>query len=164
MAEFDHGDIKAQIVAILKANTSLFTTTAEANKLRKIEVGFPDFNEISDDMVPYAFVANGAGPFELITRSGSTVSNTHKVLIHTINYNIITVVQEDDARKAEEKLDDYQKLILDTLEVDNNLTGATSAVVDDSFPVRADHLPVSSEGKALKGRIITFRCIKTTTQ
>lgn len=169
MAELNHDTIKTQIVAILKANGSLYTTTAEANKLRAIEVGFPstDFNsgQLSDAMLPYCYVTNSAGPFETIT-TGQVTGNAIQTLAHTIHYDIVFVTLEHDSRKAESELDTYQKLILDTLEVDHNLTGVTSAVVDDSNPVRVEPLGLSprDRGRGIKGRVITFRCIKRTGQ
>ena len=165
--EIDHDEIKKKIVAILEANTTLYTTSAESDKIRNIDVGFPQgsFNgvQLSDAMLPYIYVTNSSGPFELIS-SGEVVSNAHKILTHTFNYNIVTVVLEKDSRQAEIKLDDYQKLILETLEADHNLTGVGSASVDDSVPVRVDELRVGTadQGRGLKGRIITLRCTKVT--
>lgn len=165
--ELDHDEIKKKIVAILKANTALYTTTAEEGELRAIEVGYPQtsFNggQLSDAMLPYAFVTNSSGPFETIT-TGDVVSNAHKILIHTFNYDIVVVVLEEDSRTAEILLDDLQKLILESLEEDHSLTGVGSASVDDSAPLRIDALRVgtSDQGRGIKGRIITLKCIKTT--
>ena len=165
--ELDHDDIKKKIVAILKTNTSLFTTTGEEGELRAIEVGFPQANfgtgALSDAMLPYAYVTNSTGPFETI-RSGSVVSNAIKILLHTFNYDIVVVVMQKDAREAEILLDELQKLVLETLEADHNLTGVGSASVDDSNPLRIDKLRVGTadEGKGIKGRIITLTCRKAT--
>jgi len=68
--ELDHNAIKAKIVAILQANTSLYTTTAETGELRSIEVGYPQGDDLTDKMFPYAFVTNSRIQFELITNSG----------------------------------------------------------------------------------------------
>ena len=165
--ELDHDEIKKKIVAILKANTSLFTTTGEAGELRAIEVGFPQASfasgELSDAMLPYAYVTNSTGPFETI-RTGDVVSNAIKILYHTFNYDIVFVVLEKDSRAAEVLLDELQKLILQTLEVDHNLTGTGSASVDDSAPLRIDRLRVGTgdDGRGIKGRIITLKCEKVT--
>jgi len=165
--ELDHDVIKQKIVAILKANTSLYTTTAEEGELRAIEVGYPQaaFNagQLSDAMLPYAYVTNSSGPFEMIT-TGDVVDNAHKILIHSFNYDIVVVVLEKDARAAEILLDELQKLTLQTLEADHNLTGTGSASVDDSAPLRVDELRVgtSDQGRGIKGRVITLRCTKTT--
>ena len=163
--ELDHNTIKLKIVAILQADATLFTTTAEDGELQSIEVGFPQGNALSDKMPPYSFITNSnSATFETITRTGSTVSNAAKSLEHIFHYDIVVVVNEPDSRTAEVDLDNYQKLILQNLEADNNLTGVGSADVDDSWPVRVDHLsvPNADQGKGFRGRVITLRCIKTT--
>ena len=165
MAELNHDTIKAKIVAILKANSSLYTTTAEANKLRKIEVGFPSGNQLTLEMIPYAFVTNSTGPFETIT-TGQVTSNSIQTLNHTLHYDITIVVQGEDAKAAEKKLDDFQETVLNTLETDHDFTGATTSLVDSSAPLRIDKLriPITDEGKGLKGRVITYRVLKRTDQ
>lgn len=165
MAELNHDTIKAKIVAILKANTALFTTTAEANKLRKIEVGFPAGNQLTAEMIPYAFVTNSTGPFETIT-TGQITSNSIQTLTHTLHYDITIVVDGEDSKASEKKLDDFQETLLNTLETDYNFTGTTTSLVDQSMPVRIDKLriPTTDEGKSLKGRVITYRVIKRTDQ
>jgi len=114
-------------------------------------------------MLPYAYVTNGSGPFETII-TGSVVNNVHQILRHTFNYDIVVVVLEKDARAAEVLLDELQKLVLETLEVDHNLTGIGSASVDDSAPLRVDMLRVAAadQGRGIKGRIITLTCRKAT--
>jgi hypothetical protein len=159
--ELDHNAIKARIVAILKANTSLYTTTAEANELRAITVGHPQGDELQDQMFPYAFVTNSA-EFESITNLGVVTGNAIKALQHTFHYDIVTVVNEEDARHAEVQLDLYQKLILQTLEADSDLRGTGSAVVDISFPVRVQHFRPDTAGQGKRGRRITLRCVMTT--
>lgn len=161
MAELNHNTIKSKIIAILKANSSLYTTTAEANKLRSITVGFPQGTSLSDSMPPYCYVTN-ASPFESITNQGSVVSNGIKMLEHVFHYDIVFVVNESDSRTGELRLDNFQKTILDTLEADVDLTGTGSAEVDNSFPIRIDDLRVEAgeRGRGFKGRIITIKLIK----
>jgi hypothetical protein len=166
--ELDHDVIKTKIVAILKANTSLYTTTGEAGELRAIEVGYPQasFNagQLADALLPYSYITNSTGPFETI-KAGTVVSNAITILEHTFNYDIVVVVLEKDSRAAEVLLDELQKLILQTLEADHNLTGTGSASVDDSQPLRIDHLRVGNDdqGRGIKGRVITLKCEKVTT-
>jgi hypothetical protein len=92
------------------------------------------------------------------------VGTAISILIHKIHYDIVVVVLEKDARTAEVLLDDLQKEILETLEADNNLTGAGTSDVDDSAPLRVDALRVGTgdQGRGIKGRVITLRCTKTT--
>ena len=165
--DLDHDAIKTQIVAILKANSTLYTTTAEANKLRAIEVGFPQGSyqgtSLSDAMLPYVYVTNSSAPFETI-KTGDVVSNAIVVTKHTFNYDIVCVTLDMDSRVAETSLDDFQKLILQTFTADHSLTGATTAQVDSSYVSRVDRLRVGTgdEGKGIKGRIITLTCKKVT--
>jgi len=162
--ELDHDTIKTKIVAILKANSSLFTSTAEENKLRAIEVGYPQGDDLSDAMPPYAFVTNSDAQFETINQQGSVTSNSITGLVHTFHYDITIVVNQTDSRKAEVLLDELQKLTLQTLEADYNLTGTGTADVDGSHPSSVKKLTVGkdNEGKGFKGRVLTLRCIKTT--
>lgn len=165
--ELDHDEIKKKIVAILKANTDLYTTTGEAGELRAIEVGFPQGTfqgaSLSDAMLPYSYVVNSTAPFETI-RAGSVTSNAINILYHNFNYDVVVVVLEKDSRAAEILLDELQKLILQTIEADHSLTGTGSASVDNCTPLRIDRLRVGTgdEGRGLKGRIITLKCSKVT--
>ncbi len=165
--ELDHDEIKKKIVAILKANASLYTTSGAAGLLRAIEVGYPQatgqYGQLQDAMLPYAYVTNSTGPFETI-RTGDVICNAIKVLYHTFNYDIVVVVLENDSRAAEILLDELQKLVLQTLEADHSLTGTGSASVDSSVPLRIDHLRVGTgdRGKGIKGRVITLKCEKVT--
>ena len=157
--ELDHDVIKQKIVAILQANTSLFTTTGEEGELRSIAVGEPTVK----DAVPFAYVTNSSGPFEII-RTGSVVSNAITILTHTFHYDVVVVVHQKNSRRAEVELDEFQKLILQTIEADFDLTGGTTAEVDLCVPVRIEPLGMKFKdvSKGFKGRIITFRCVKTT--
>jgi len=112
----------------------------------------------SDQMHDSIFITNSS-PFETIRNDGSVVSNAIKALDHSFNYDIVIVVNGIDARDAEKKLDDFQKLTLQTLEANVDL----DAEVDKSFPVSVQHYRIANtEGKGLKGRVITLRCTKTT--
>ena len=111
-------------------------------------------------MPPYAFVTNGAGPFEIISQNTAVSSNAISMIEHTFDYNINMVVNEKDSRTAETLLDDLQKILMETLEADYNL----NSTVDESFFVRVDELrvPGAELGKGFRGRVITLRCRKVT--
>jgi len=164
--EIDHDAIKTRIVDILKASATLFNVN-DLTKIRFIEVGFPDGDPFNDQMFDYIFITNSS-PFEAIRNRGSTPTSASKSIIknleHTFHYDIVNVVNAKDARDAELKLDDFQKLILELLEADIALNGGVADIVDISFPVNVAHFRASgTEQKGVKGRIITLRCIKTTT-
>lgn len=158
--ELNHDTIKSAIVTLLQANASLYTTTGESGELRSIEVGYPQGNELSDKMPPYAYITNSDAQFESITPVGSITSGTLNGLVHTFHYDIVVVVNSNDARAAESELDDYQQTILETLEDDHDL----STSVDSSHPISIRKLRVTpqDEGRGFKGRVITIRCTKTT--
>jgi len=128
--EVDHDAIKTKIVAILKANTTLFTA-ATLTKIRSIEVGFPQGNPFQDQMFDYIFVTNSS-PFETIAQDVTIISNAIESLVHTFNYDIVIIVNGTDSRDAEKKLDDFQKLVLQTLEADVILKGTGTADADYS--------------------------------
>ncbi len=158
--EIDHDQIKTKIVAILKANTTLFTDS-DLTKIRSIDVGFPTGDPLQDQMFDYIFITNSV-PFESIANQTSRVSNAIVSLVHTFSYDIVIIVNGKDARDAELKLDDFRKLTLETLEADVTLTGTGSVEVDDSFPVSVQPFRPGELQEPKKGIVITLRCIKTT--
>jgi len=162
MAELDHDAIKEKIVAILKASATLFDAD-DLTKIRAIEVGHPEGNPMDPEMMDHIFVTN-ASPFETIRNDGrAVVSNAITALEHNFNYDIVVIVNASTAREAEEKLDDFQKIILELLEADVDLTGTGTSDVDVSFPVSIQLFrPTVAEGRAIQGRVITLRCMKVT--
>ncbi len=159
--EIDHDAIKQKIVAILKANATLFTA-ADLTKIRAITVGFPEGDPFTDQMFDYIFVTNSS-PFETISQDVTIISNAIESLVHTFNYDIVIIVNGKNARDAELKLDDFRKLVLQLLEADVNLTGTGTADVDYSIPISIQPFrPTGTQQKEKKGLVITLRCIKTT--
>jgi len=158
MAELNHGTIKDQIVTILKSNAALFTTTAEANELRKITTGKNE-DILNDAMFPYAIITNGK-PLETITDETFILSDGVKSIEHTIRYRIIVIVNEQDSREAESELDNYTELILETLEADRDLTGNVDTH-DIASIGDLDDILQNTHGK--RGRVINMVAIKTTT-
>ena len=87
MAELDHDAIKSQIVTLLQANASLYTTTAEEGEFRSIEVGFPDtFNY---DIVMVVNEKDSRTAEELL-------DDLQKILMETLeaDYNLNSTVDE----------------------------------------------------------------------
>ncbi len=161
VTEVDHDQIKAKIVAVLKLNTTdIFTTTGEADKFHYIEVGHPSGLADQHFKTPYLFITNSQSNFESIVNIGSIVTGEHTALQHTFHYDITFVVDAGDSRRAEKKLDDFQKVILETLEEDLQLDGATSSEIDISYPIRIQHLDQTKVGEKKQGRVITLRCVK----
>jgi len=159
--EVDHDAIKTKIAAILAANTTLFTDS-DLTKIRSIGVGFPPGDPFQAEMFDYIFVTNSS-PFETIAQDVTIISNAIESLVHTFNYDIVIVVNGKDSRDAEEKLDDFQKLVLQTLEADVTLTGAGTADADYSQAISIQPFrPGGTLELGKKGRVITFRVVLTT--
>ncbi len=161
VTELNHDTIKAKIVAVLKLDTAdLFTTTGAADKFHYIEVGHPSGKPDQDYKTPYLYVTNSPSNSESIVNLGSIVSDMHSALQHTFHYDIVFVVDAADSRRAEKKLDDFQKDILETLEADMRFAGVTGNEVDVSYPIRIQNLDNAKLGQKKRGRVITLRCVK----
>jgi hypothetical protein len=163
VAEVDHDAIKEQIVAILKANTTLYDSAGAVNKIALIEVGRPDGKTGFDNALPSVYVTN-ANPLERITMQGTMTSSSEALpcLVHNIRYKIIVGVDAHSARVAEEQLDDFQKLILESLEADNKLKNGGSALADFSRPELVETFSTSLDGSPIQGRVITYLVSKQT--
>lgn len=161
--EIDHDAVKENIKLILQGNSSLYTTTAEANKLRLIEVGHPDGKDGLDRVLPFAYIHN-ANPFERARRIGvkTRSSEAQGPILHEFRYDIIIGVNGKTSRDVQEKLDDFQKLTLETLEADHRFKNGGAAVVDDSEFESVHNFSDILNGNPMQGRIITFLCNKVT--
>ena len=159
--ELNHDTIKAAIVTILKAGepNAVFDSSGGTDKLRSITVGYAlGGDPLEDKQRNYAFVTNNT-TLESNRVQGAVIANAHRVIEHTIRYDIHVVIFGEQGRDAEKNLDTIQKGILELLEVDMDLGGT----VDESFPERVTVLrPNLTLGKAKQGRIITIKAIKTT--
>jgi len=153
--ELDHDAIKESIRTILRANATLFDVDNLA-KIRAIEVGYPEGNAFDPQEMDHIFITNG-NPFETIRNRGVVQSNAIKDLEHSFNYDIVIMVNGKDARETEEKLDDFQKLVLQLIEADVTLTGTGSALVHNAFPVSAQAFQ-GRTGVPVMGRVLTIRC------
>ncbi len=155
--ELNHDTIKDAIVTILKANASLFTSTAEANKIRAITTGKPEILR-QDAMFPYIIVTNG-NPLERIEGEKFVLSDSVRYVEHIIRYQIITIVNEKDSRQAENDLDDYQKLIFESLEGNRDLT---SNVDTHDLVSVSDLETITQETHGVRGRVIIMEAVKAT--
>lgn len=161
--ELDHNAIKAQIVAILKTKATLYDVTGASGKVRQINVGHPDHKNSLDDVFPAIYVTN-TNPLERIKIHGSMTQSSDDVapLLHTFRYKIVLQEKTKGSRDTEAALDDFQKLILETLEADHKLKNGGSAVVDSSRPESVETFKTDLNGKPVQGRIITYLLTKVT--
>jgi hypothetical protein len=156
-SELNRNTIKDAIVAVLQANTSLYDPTGSPGELRVIQTGRPE-DELNDAGMPYAFVRNSRGAFETIVPQNIKVSDASRLIEHELFFDIVVVVNEKDSRFAENALDDFQELILETIEENQDLNGS----VDTSDPVRVSDFPMPSITNGKQGRVITISCTKVT--
>lgn len=157
MAELNLNTIKDAIVAELKTNATLFTTTAEANKVRAITTGKPE-NILMDQMFPYIFVTNGT-PSDRIEPELFILTKAIKLLSHILRFEVVCIVNEQDSRVAESELDNFTELILETMELDREIN---DNVDSSEFVQMLDLEGLQSTTHGVRGRRHIFECVKLT--
>ena len=165
MAEIDYFGIKERIVLILKNDTTnLFSTTpSDKTKFRLIEAGAPDLNKPIQGNLPRIFVTND-DVIDEITQAGITQTRAPKGREHSLRYLIIAVNDGKNGQDAEEKADDFAKLIMEKLELHNDLSKPsdnTDPLADWSIPETVAILNRDLVGSNVTGRVIRLR-IKST--
>lgn len=164
VTEVDHNAVKNRIKDILKADATLYDSTGRQGKLVDIFVGRPYNNSLTAHPNPFCFIANDDN-LEESEPSGQAVSNTIKATTHVCHYIIVIVDIAQDGREVEKKLDDLQKLLLQTLKAKFELrkpTDSTDPMCNYSFPDRIRVFNSNDDGKPLQGRLIHFRVEITT--
>ena len=158
VTELDHDAIKERIKVRLEAVVALFDAN-DLTKIRAIEVGFPEGDPFDPENMDHIYISN-AVTLESITPAGNSSDDEWKSLRHIVRYEIVTIVNASTAREAEEKLDDFQKLILEELEENPQLkTGAgADPLVHVCWPERVDVVRQGAFGTPVQGRKITLRC------
>ena len=94
-------------------------------------------------------------------------SNAWKSLTEDVRFLIVFAADGKDSQKVEETLDDFEKLILDTVETNNQLTNPSTGLdpkVDTSWPERSTPFIVQNGDKSVQGRQIILHCIATVGQ
>lgn len=153
--ELDIFGIKERIVAILQNDTGLYTTTAESGKLRKIVAGWT----IQDKVKPNAFITNSSR-FETIIPK-SVISNEWKTLTHELDFEIHLTVDGKTPSDAEEKLDDFRKLLYEVIEENNQLKNPSTGLdplVSTSWFRHSSH---QNRGELTQTHVYTLHCIVT---
>ena len=163
MAEIDHNATKQQIVNILQANTSLYDEDDES-KITYLEVGEPQGNPLPTPPTYPALWVTNSRTVETILRKGINDANNHAYLTHEVNYLLKLMVVEEDSIVAEQKLDAFQKLIMETLEADILLlsTAALTLGPDDSYPSRVETFRQELDGQGIRGKTITWTLLFST--
>lgn len=164
MTEINHNLVKQQIVDILQANTNLYDISDET-KITYLEVGVPDGNPLPIPPTYPALWVTNSRTLETINRKGIVPFNQRAFLTHDVNYLITFMVNQQDSIEAEKTLDEFQKIIMETLEGDTPLsTGDQDLLVfpDDTYPDRVETFRQENDGQPIRGRTITFHLKFTT--
>ena len=166
VTEVDYWAMKERIATILKHDTTnLYNATAsDKTKFRKIEAGAPDMNKPIQGPFPRIYITN-EDRFDEMSPKGVVVSRNQKLTEHIMRFLIIAVCEGKDGPDAEEKIDDFTKLILEKIKNHNDLskpTDNTDPLADWSFPESVDILNRELIGDKIAGRVIRLK-VKTTT-
>lgn len=158
--------IKEQIVDILDSDTTLFDNTGADGKIRKITAGAPRMSSLRrESTLPQIWVTNDT-VIDTISRRTSTKSNAPLSTEHDIGLRLILLDDAKDGPKAEEKLDDFVKLINEIITENYDLRdpgGLESTSVADSCVVsQITEIDPRFIGTERSGRIIRLR-LKVTT-
>ena len=161
-----HQTIKAKIVTVLQGNSDIYESPPTSSaKFRVIQVGMPDWNSIADLPMPSCYVTSDERIIEEDTRSAPHSSGVSMGSTVIFRYLIIFVAQAKDAIRVEEKLDNFQKEIKETIKENPKFgdVGAvtTNPVLDDSWPEKTMVLNPNMLGKDMQGRIIQLWCKKS---
>lgn len=157
--EHDIFAIKERIRDILQADTTNLydATPSDDTKISSIEAGGPNPAQGREIQQNYIFVTNNQQG-RLFNSQATSGTSGKKLLNQTMRFDIVVGVYAPDPRSAEEKLDDFVKIILENLEADEKLVGGGSALVDDSVPDRVIYDP-ESRGTLNPKAIITLKCV-----
>lgn len=158
MTEINHNLVKQQMIDIIQNNPTLYDINDET-KLTYAEVGIPDGNPLPTPPTYPALLITNSRTLETINRKGIISSNQHTYLTHDVNYLITFIVNQRDSIEAERILDEFQKLIMETLEADILLdTGSQTLPIspDDSWPDRVETFRQENDGQPIRGKTITW--------
>ncbi len=157
VTELDHSAIETRIVDILQANSSLYTTTAEADKFRVITKGHPPSHSWKDKIFPYLFVSFKNSRTTLFgSKAGDDIEAARRI----VSYDIVFAVNEKTGRAAETALNDFQKIIIETLEENvqlKNPVGGTDPKCVESIVTANGPIP-ETIGFDVQARSLSLIC------
>lgn len=156
--------MKQQIIDIIQNNATLYDVNDET-KLVYAEVGVPPGNPLpTPPAYPGLWITN-ARQLETIIRKGVITSDQHSYLTHDVNYLITFMVNQQDSIEAEKVLDEFQKLVMETLEADVDLSSGSQTLPvspDDTWPERVETFRQEQDGQPVRGKTMTFHLKFTT--
>jgi len=165
VTEIDYWAIKDRIRDILRDDTTnLYNATAsDKTKFRLIESGAPDLNKPVQGPFPRIFITND-DRFDQMRTKTVTESRNHRVTEHTMMFKIIAVCEGKNGPDAEEKIDDFTKLILQKIKNHQDLSKTadnTDPLADWSLPESVDILNRELIGDKIAGRVIKLKVVTT---
>jgi len=161
VTELDIWEIKARIEAILEANTSLYDVAGVAGtKLISIETGAPNTDTVPQ-LLPSAYITND-DIFDTEIEPWNVSSNVGSTFEHELSFLIIVMVGEQSPRLAENYLDDFVKLIKETLKANYDLrnpsTGLDPKVASSRFETAGMLNPSIYKSNQINGIVLRLRC------
>lgn len=161
VTELDIWDIKGRIEAILEANTSLYDiTSTTGTKLIEIETGAPNTNTIPQ-LLPSAYITND-DIFDSEIEPWNVSSNAANTFEHELSFLIIVMVGEQSPRLAENYLDDFVKLIKETIKANYDLrnptTGLDSKVASSRFETAGMLNASIFKSNQINGIVLRLKC------
>ena len=163
--EINHNLVKQQIADILQANTTEVYNPNDETKITYLEVGEPNGTPLPIPPTYPALWVTNSRTLETILRKGLTDNNQHTFLTHEVRYMLKIMVNEQDSIVAEKRLDELQKVIMETLEEDVALSGGSQTLPkspDDGWPERVETFRMELDGTPVRGRMITWQYLFTT--
>ncbi len=160
MTSVDFFAVKEKIVAILKSDTTnlWWSNNAPANntKFRNIQAGSPLPLGIQESPLPRLWVTDD-DIIANIKNFGAVQSNTPKGTTYDINLKIVFVDEAKDGPTTENKLDDFQKAIIEKLQGNIDLrtpAGAESTQLALNTKITQIQKLKEFEGDGVLGRVI----------
>ena len=165
VTEVDYWAMKERIATILKDDTTnLYNASAsDKTKFRKIEAGAPDLNKPVQGPLPRIFITND-DVFDRMKSVTVVQTRNHKMTEHLMVFKIIAICEGKDGPDAEEKIDDFTKLILEKIKNHQDLskpTDNTDPLADWSFPTEVNILNRELVGVKIAGRVIRLQVLTT---
>ena len=153
--EPDVNAIKEEIVSILKTNSELWETDSHENGFTDILVGLPTQAKFTGLTYPICFVTNDTN-LENDKILGNPIGSELRDSHHIMQFRIMFFDQGATGADVEVSLDNYYKLIKQTLKENFRLNSVQGVI--SAFPIRGHSFNFGEmEGQAIDGRVIILQ-------
>jgi hypothetical protein len=152
VTEPDINLIKEEIITILKTNADLWQEDNHETGFESMEVGLPTNAVFKGLAYPVLYVTNET-TLEQDKPLGAVQAGEIKGSEHNFKFRIIFFDQAEDGQEVEKSLDNFYKLINQTLKENYQLNQVQNTTF--AFPTRGHSFNFGEfEGKAIDGRVI----------